>query len=53
MSHGQLATAGVALSIAGIAMGQLWLVIGVLLLVSATAFVIRYSFRRGRTPEDI
>jgi hypothetical protein len=53
MSHGQLATAGVALSVAGIALGQLWLVAGVLLFVSAIAFVIRYSFRRGRTPEDI
>jgi hypothetical protein len=53
MSHGQIATAGAALSLGGIALGQVWLVVGVLVLVGGTALVIRYRFRRGRTPEDI
>jgi hypothetical protein len=53
MSHGQLATAGAGLSLAGLALGQVWLVVGVLAVVGGTALVIRYRFRRGRTPEDI
>jgi hypothetical protein len=53
MSHGQLATAGVTLSLAGVALGQVWLVVGVTVFVLGTALVIRYRFRRGRTPDDL
>lgn len=52
MSTGQLAKTGVGMSLLGVAYGQLWLVGGVLIAVGATALVIRYRFRRGRTPGD-
>lgn len=52
MHYGQLAATGAAMSIFGIAFGQVWIPAGVLILVGGTALVIRARFRRGRTPGD-
>lgn len=53
MHYGQLATAGTALTVAGVVLGQVWLVAGTVGAVAVTALVIRYGFRRGRTPQDL
>jgi hypothetical protein len=50
MHYGQSATAGTALGAAGIALGQLWLVAAIVAIIAFAAFVIRYRFRRGRSP---
>lgn len=52
MSTGQLAKTGATISLFGIAINQLWLVGGVLVLVGVTALVIRARFRRGRAPHE-
>lgn len=52
MQYGSLAGTGAALSLWGIAFGQLWLVAGIVTVTGITALVIRARFRRGRTPGD-
>jgi hypothetical protein len=51
-SYGSLAGTGAALSLWGIAYGQIWLVASTVTLVGIGALVIRARFRRGRTPQD-
>lgn len=52
MHYGQLAGTGAALSLAGIAFGQIWLVAAIVITVGVAALVIRRRFRRGRNPQD-
>jgi hypothetical protein len=52
MSHGTLAQTGASVTILGLAIGQLWMLAAVLILVGAVAIGARYGFRRDRRPQD-
>lgn len=53
MGYGTLASTGASIAIGGVILDQFWLVGASLGLVVAGALVIRYGFRRGKSPEEV
>jgi len=52
MSYGTLAQTGAGVTILGLAIGQLWMLAAVLILVGAIAVGSRFLFRPDRRPQD-
>lgn len=53
MNYGSLANTGAGLTIGGLVLNQTWLVAVAVGLVLVGALLIRLTFRRGKTPQDI
>lgn len=53
MAYGSLAPTGTGLSLAGLALGQVWLVAAALLLPLLGAVLVRCTFRRGKNPGEV
>lgn len=53
MNYGQLAQTGASLTIGGVVLDQMWLITAAAGLVIAGALLIRFGFRRGKTPGDV
>lgn len=53
MGYGSLASTGATISIFGIALDQIQVVGLAAGLVIAGAFLIRFGFRRGKTPQEV
>lgn len=53
MHYGSLASTGATLTIGGVVLNQMWLVAAAAGLVLIGALLIRVTFRRGKTPQDI
>jgi hypothetical protein len=52
MAYGSLAQTGTGLSLAGFALGQVWLVAAAFALTLLGAALVRLTFRRGKGPGD-
>lgn len=53
MTYGSLAGTGAGLSLAGVALGQVWLVGAAFALCLVGAGIVRLGFRRGKGPGDV
>ncbi|UED85373.1 hypothetical protein [Streptomyces profundus] len=53
MAYHSLAPTGAGLALGGIALGQVWFVVGALALVLAGALLVRTTFRRGKSAHEV